>query len=274
MNRSALRLLCCPSCHCELALQDASRNEILEEGRLFCSTCQRRFPIRDGIARFISLDELEGLNSRFARFYERFSRFETILDKLAYLPIGGERKGRQEVLSRLELEGGRVLEVSIGSGGNLPNLFESSRAGEVFGLDISPAQLTLARKLVDKHGWPVELFLGMAEALPFRAESFDNVFHVGGINFFSDKRKAIEEMIRVAKPGSRIVIADESEQVARTVAWLLRLSREVGGGKVDTSVPAHLVPETMEEIQTYGIWKRHGHHHGYVLEFRKPALEP
>lgn len=193
---------------------------------------------------------------------------------MAYLPMGGERKGRIEVLSRLELEGGRILEVSIGSGGNLPFLFESSQVSEVYGLDISPAQLTHARRLIDKQGWPVELFMGMAEALPFRADSFDNVFHIGGINFFSDKRKAIEEMMRVAKPGSRIVIADESERVARLVARLLRLSREVENGKVDTSVPVHLVPETMEEIQTYGIWKRHGQYHGYVLEFRKPANGP
>jgi len=36
------------------------------------------------------------------------------------------------------------------------------------------------------------------------------VFHVGGINFFSDKARAIREMLRVAKPGSKIIIADET----------------------------------------------------------------
>jgi ubiquinone/menaquinone biosynthesis C-methylase UbiE len=117
----------------------------------------------------------------------------------------------------------------------------------------------------------VELSLGKAEELPFRSDSFDSVFHIGGINFFSEKKKAIDEMIRVARPGAKIVIADESEQVARTVARFLRLSRSVQGNKVDTSVPVHLVPETMKEVRVEGIWRMHGRYHGYCLEFRKPG---
>ena len=67
------------------------------------------------------------------------------------------------------------------------------------------------------------------------------------------------------------VIADESERVAQVVARFLRLSRSNEGRKVDTSVPDHLVPQTMEDIKVDGIWKRHGQYHGYCLEFRKPA---
>jgi len=220
---------------------------------------------------FIEPKELEGLNRRFARFYDQFSRFEAIFDKLSFLSMGADRKARTEVLHRLEPNGGRVLEVSIGSGGNLSYLFESGDVGEVYGLDISAAQLTRCRELVRRRGWPVDLFLGMAEVLPFKAESFDNVFHLGGINFFSGKKKAIDEMIRVARPGSKIVIADESERVAQFIARVLRLSRSNEGRKVDTSVPIHLVPDTMEETRAEGIWKRHGLYHGYCLEFRKPA---
>jgi ubiquinone/menaquinone biosynthesis C-methylase UbiE len=185
--------------------------------------------------------------------------------------MGGERKARTEILHRLELNKGRLLEVSIGSGGNLPYLFESPNVGDVYGLDISVTQLANCRKLVTSRRWPVDLFLGKAEELPFRSESFDSVFHIGGINFFSEKKKAIDEMIRVARPGTRIVIADESEQVARNVARFLRLSRSTPDSRVDTSVPAHLVPETMKEIRVHGIWKTHGQYHGYCLEFRKPG---
>ncbi|NIO00749.1 MAG: methyltransferase domain-containing protein [Candidatus Latescibacteria bacterium] len=238
---------------------------------MFCSHCERSFLIRNGIPHFISLQELEGLNRRFAQFYERFSRFEAIFDKLSFLSMGGERKARTEILRRLELSGGRVLEVSIGSGRNLPYLFESPKAGEIYGLDISAAQLTRCRKCVKTRRWPVDLFLGMAEALPFKTDSFDNVFHIGGINFFSEKKKAIDEMIRVARPGSKIVIADESERVAQLISRFLRLSRSNLGRKVDASVPVHLVPDAMEEVCADGIWKRHGQYHGYCLEFRKPA---
>ena len=107
--------------------------------------------------------------------------------------------------------------------------------------------------------------------MPFKAESFDTVFHIGGINFFSGKKSAIDEIIRVARPGTKIVIADESERAAKFIARLFRLSRSNQGRKVDTSVPTYLVPETMEEIRADGIWKGHGQYHGYCLEFRKPA---
>ena len=271
MKCSTLELLCCPNCQGALSPRGARRDGMIDDGELFCSRCERSFLIRNGIAHFTSPQELEGLNRRFARFYERYSRFGAIFDKLSFLPMGGERKARMEIMRRLELNGGRVLEVSIGSGGNLPYLFESSKVSEVYGLDISAAQLTRCRRFVEKRGWQVDLFLGMAEQLPFKAESFDSVFHIGGINFFSEKKKAIHEMIRVARSDSKIVIADESERVAQLIARILRLSRSNQGRNVDTSVPVRLVPETMEEIRADGIWKRHGQFHGYCLEFRKPA---
>ena len=271
MKRSTLELLCCPDCKTELTLRDESRKANGNEGELFCVHCGRSYIIKDGIGHFVDLQELEGLNKRFARFYSRWSRFETIIDRLSFLPMGGERKARAEILHRLELSNGRVLEVSIGSGGNLPYLFESPKVGDIYGLDISAAQLINCRRLITSRGWSVDLFLGKAEELPFKPDSFDSVFHIGGINFFSGKKKAIDEMIRVARPGRKIVIADESEQVARTVARFLRLSRSAWDSKVDTSVPVHLVPEAMKEVRVDGIWKIHGRYHGYCLEFRKPG---
>lgn len=270
MKRSTLEFLCCPHCHGALSIKDGNPEETVIEGELACLQCQRRYLVKNGIANFLSPGELEGLNLRFARFYDRFSRFEAVFEKISFLSFGGERKARSEILNRMELRGGRILEVSVGSGSNLPYLFESPKAGEVCGLDISVAQLNRCQNLVGKRGWPVELFQGMAESLPFQPESFDSIFHLGGINFFSAKKKAIDEMIRVARPGSKIVIADESERAARLVARLLRLSRSNQGRNVDISNPVHLVPETMEEIRVDGIWKQHGQYHGYCLEFRKP----
>lgn len=271
MRRATLKILCCPECQGTLSLCNDYGNGTVDKGQLACAQCDRSFPIVNGIVEFITREELAGLNRRFEQFYHRFSRFERVLEKLSFLAMGGERKARGVILDRLEFSGGRVLEVSIGSGGNLPYVFESPKVKEVYGLDISAAQLAYCRKLVDKRGWPVDLFLGTAEALPFKSELFDSVFHIGGINFFSDKKRAIDEMIRVARPGCKIVIADESEHVARNVARLMRLSRVTKGQEIDTSIPIHLVPEIMQEIRSEGIWKFHGQYHGYWLEFRKPG---
>jgi ubiquinone/menaquinone biosynthesis C-methylase UbiE/uncharacterized protein YbaR (Trm112 family) len=270
MKHSTLELLLCPGCRGALSVQGDSGEEYVDCRSLECTGCGRSFRIEDGIVHFTEPDELTGLNVRFVRFYKRYSRFEAAVDRLSFILSRFERKARGEVLGRLELDGGRLLEVSIGAGANLPYIFESPGTVDVFGLDISIEQLDVCRRRVEKHNWPVELFLGNAETLPFGPDSFDNVLHIGGINFFTGKKKAIEEMIRVARPGAKIVIADESERIARMTARMLRLSRWNDGNPVDTSVPVHLVPREMEEIKVEGIWKRHGLHHGYCIEFRKP----
>jgi ubiquinone/menaquinone biosynthesis C-methylase UbiE len=271
MKRSTLELLCCPRCRAELEFRNGSGHGPVEAGVLFCSQCERTFPIRKGIPHFIDAEALRGINRRFARFYDRLSPVYAFLTKIGFLGFGGERKARKEVLDRMELGGGRTLEVSIGSGENLPYLLESPNPGEIYGLDISAGQLERCRSFITRRGWAVDLFLGTAEALPFKAETFDGVLHIGGINFFSGKKQAIEEMIRVARPGSKIVIADESEDIARNMYRISRLFRPRQGEKVDTRVPIHLVPDTMQDKHVDGIWKSHGKYHGYCLEFRKPA---
>lgn len=271
MKRSTLELLCCPICQAALSLHDERGDEFINEGRLFCQNCERSFFIKNGIACFIDPQELEGLNRRFARSYDWLSHVYALFTKVVFLPFGGERRARKEILDRLDFNGGRILEVSIGPGVNLPYLFESPGVGEVYGLDISAGQLARCNRFVTKRGWSVDLFLGTAEVLPFKAGSFDSVFHIGGINFFSGKKQAIDEMIRVARPGSKIVIADESERLAQLYDRIFASSRYYQGNKVDTTALIDLVPDTMEEKRVDGIWKAHGQYHGYCLEFRKPA---
>lgn len=270
MKRASLEFLCCPGCKGTLSPRDECGGATLHEGSLVCPHCDLVFPVRDGIVHFISSKELDSLSRRFAHFYDLLSGVYPLFAKAALIPFGGERRARKEILDRLELNGGRVLEVSIGTGVNLPYLFESSEVGEVYGLDISLGELARCNGLVKSRDWSVDLFLGAAEALPFKENSFDTVLHIGGINFFSDRRRAIDEMIRVARPGTRIVIADENERLARLLGRAPGISGpEEGDGESDS--PAHLVPGTMLETQVRAVWKAHGHHHGYCLEFRKPG---
>ena len=264
-------MICCPSCHGNLALLEHTSGGEIRSGTLVCSQCRREFPIDQGIPHFIRAEELSGLNRRFSRLYDWFSYVYAPVIKLTFvLLMGSERKARQEILDRLELTGGRLLEISVGPGVNLPYLYESPHVGEVYGLDISLGQLRRCRRFAQKRGWPVDLFLATAEALPFRSNSFDSVLHVGGINFFSDKKSALAEMVRAAKPGTRIVVADETEQVARAYERMPGFSREDGDRKAETAAPVALLPEGMQEVDVRGIWKGHGQYHGWCLEFRKP----
>jgi ubiquinone/menaquinone biosynthesis C-methylase UbiE len=268
MKRSTLEVLCCPGCRGALLLRDESTSEVVEAGSLVCVSCPREFPIEDGLPRFVTAEELSGLNRRFARFYDVFSYVYAPFSKVAFAFLGGEQKNRREVLDRLQPAGRRVLEVSIGPGVNLPYLIGAPGVEEVFGLDISLGQLRRCRSYCRRRGWAVDLFLGMAEALPFRDESFDSVLHIGGINFFSDKGKAMREMVRVARPGAKIVIADETEKGARTYEWLLPgFSRIFFEGRRETvTAPLDLVPVEMEDVRAHTIWRGIG----YCIEFRRP----
>jgi ubiquinone/menaquinone biosynthesis C-methylase UbiE len=83
-----------------------------------------------------------------------------------------EETGRREITDRLDPRGGRVLEISIGPGVNLPYIINRPDVEEVYGLDISLGQLQRCQSYVAKNGWGVDLFLGNGEQLPFRNESF------------------------------------------------------------------------------------------------------
>jgi ubiquinone/menaquinone biosynthesis C-methylase UbiE len=113
-----------------------------------------------------------------------------------------------------------------------------------------------------------DLYLGNAESLPFTDSSFDVVFHVGGINFFNNRAKAIREMIRVAKPGCLLLIADETEKHVKAVYEKGPGGHLYKNRKEPVSAPIDLVPLEMQEIHLEigrtGEW--------YMLTFRKPAI--
>jgi ubiquinone/menaquinone biosynthesis C-methylase UbiE/uncharacterized protein YbaR (Trm112 family) len=267
MKRSTIPLLGCPSCKGALKLSGDAVGKI-RTGVLTCSTCQKTYPIINGISHFIESEQLMGFNRRFSRLYDWFSWVYRAFSKIAFVYIGmDEETGRREITDRLDPRGGRVLEVSIGPGVNLPYLVNRTDVGEVFGLDISLGQLQHCQSYVAKKGWGVDLFLGNGEQLPFQNEAFDGVFHVGGINFFNNKKAAIEEMIRVAKSGARILIADETEKGAQGYEkFIPGFKKSFGGKRKEIVAPIDLVPSEMLETCLFDVWKGWL----YCIEFRKP----
>jgi ubiquinone/menaquinone biosynthesis C-methylase UbiE/uncharacterized protein YbaR (Trm112 family) len=267
MKRTTSDILACPICHGRLTLTSDATDPV-STGSLHCARCARDYPIAGGIPHFIEPDNLTGLNRRFSHLYDWFSLIYRLFSKTAFTFIGmSEEAGRREITDRLDPRHGRVLEVSIGPGVNLPYLMNRPDVGEVFGLDISPGQLRGCQRYVRRKGWDVDLFLGNGEQLPFQEASFDGVFHVGGINFFNNKQAAIDEMIRVAKPGARILIADETEKGARGYEKVLPGFKGSFGGKRDAIVPpVDLVPKDMLEQRIFDVWKGWL----YCIEFRKP----
>jgi ubiquinone/menaquinone biosynthesis C-methylase UbiE len=100
---------------------------------------------------------------------------------------------------------GRVLEVAIGTGRNLPHY----RADVTLtGLELSPAMLTIARERAASLGRSVDFRDGDAEHLPFADASFDTVVCALALCSIPDPAGAIGEMRRVLVAGGRLLLLD------------------------------------------------------------------
>jgi ubiquinone/menaquinone biosynthesis C-methylase UbiE len=102
----------------------------------------------------------------------------------------------------------RILEVSPG-----PGVFQRflrhyiGEKGDFVALDLSLGMLRQCQKR--NKDLNVHLIHGNAQYLPFFDDSFDALFHFGGINLFNDPQKAINEFIRVVKKDGIISWGDE-----------------------------------------------------------------
>lgn len=115
--------------------------------------------------------------------------------------------GAAEFISRLNLRHGeQVLDVACGTG-NLT--IPAARAGaKVTGLDIAPNLLEQAQGWADSEGLDVELQEGNAEQLPFANATFDTLVTMFGAMFAARPELVAGELLRVTRPGGRIVMAN------------------------------------------------------------------
>jgi ubiquinone/menaquinone biosynthesis C-methylase UbiE len=230
-----------------------------------------RFPVHNGIAKFLRPQDLAGQNGKYNRLYETIGGFYDDSQRVVCALGGMDRDDYvMSYLGSLEVKpGDAVLETSVGTGLNFKYLPRDIRR---FGLDLSSEMLAAAQLNFSRWNMEAELFLGNAEALPFADNAFDVVFHVGGINFFSDRAAAIREMIRVAKPGSLLLIADETEEHVKAAYESIPYTREFFKDRDNAvAAPVDLLPPEMEEVHL-NILKIAGKNRFYALTFRKPLV--
>jgi SAM-dependent methyltransferase len=101
--------------------------------------------------------------------------------------------------------GQSVLDVACGTG--IVALTAERRGARVQGIDLTPALLSEARHLATTLAAPVEFREGDVELLPFPDGAFDVVVSQFGHMFAPRPQAAIEQMLRVLKPGGRIAFS-------------------------------------------------------------------
>ena len=99
----------------------------------------------------------------------------------------------------------RLLDVACGTGIVARNALKRNGGNGVYvaGLDPNPGMLAVAESITSRAEWRE----GMAEELPFEDDSFDVVVSQFGLMFFSDRKAALQELVRVLVPGGRLVVS-------------------------------------------------------------------
>jgi ubiquinone/menaquinone biosynthesis C-methylase UbiE len=137
------------------------------------------------------------------------------------------RGGREWLGARAH---GRVLEVAVGTGSNLPHY---PPGVAITGIDLSPGMLAEASRSAAALALDVRLLEGDAERLPFDDGSFDTVVCALALCSIPHPDAAIAEMHRVLTPGGTLLLLDHvasSWAVLRGAQWLLeRVTIPVAG---------------------------------------------
>lgn len=106
--------------------------------------------------------------------------------------------------------GQNILDMGCGTGTLTQLLKQTHPNVAVYGLDVDPEVLDIARRKAEQSGQDIILQQGTATCLPYPDESFDRVFASLMLHHLTrqDKRLAVGEAFRVLRPGGEFHVAD------------------------------------------------------------------
>lgn len=243
----------------------------LDGDYLINKASQRRYPIIKSIPVLLDPANLGPQNLKFQRMYDWMSYGYDISQKVGDLFYRGKiSRLRRHLASKLSLKSGdRCLYTSIGTGVDLPYFAEqiSLERIELVGLDLSMGMLRRCQTRLRPYPETSLLVQANAERLPLADRSFDVVWHVGGINFYDQPAVAVKEMLRVAKAGALILIADETKDVVTKNYQRSPFTRSYFKDAPTDFRPRDWVPPGVSDPTYEEVWDGKG----YLLTFKAPV---
>ena len=97
----------------------------------------------------------------------------------------------------------------------------------------------------------VHLVHGNGQFLPFADDSFDALFHFGGVNLFNEPDKAIHEFIRVVKTNGTVSWGDEGFSKSYRSKTRKKILSAMNPGFLK---PAPGIPETLHEVKVHEVY--------------------
>jgi SAM-dependent methyltransferase len=207
--------LCCPACRGDLRVRpEAAASPPEPVLGVVCTTCQREYPVVQGIVDFLPADDLERSPSQRAMeatpivsIYEgSWWRASPLAALLTRISLDDE----MALIERIASPGptARVLDLACGPGLYARRFAAGHPEREVVGLDLSwPMLRSAIRKAADEGLENVRFVHGNAQALPFREASLDVANCCGALHLFPDIPGVLRELSRVIRPTGRFSMA-------------------------------------------------------------------
>jgi ubiquinone/menaquinone biosynthesis C-methylase UbiE len=166
-----------------------------------------------------------------------------VLPRLVHFACGqnSNMKQRAKLLPRAT---GRVLEIGIGSGLNIP-FYDEDRVDHLWGVDPSREMWSIAQRNAAEHRLDAEFIEAGAESIPLEDNAADTVVMTYTLCTIEQTETALEEIRRVLKPGGKLLFCEHGEAPDATVRrWQDRIdplwSQLAGGCHLNRPIPGLL----------------------------------
>jgi phosphatidylethanolamine/phosphatidyl-N-methylethanolamine N-methyltransferase len=135
-------------------------------------------------------------------------------------------EGRESAIRNLNVQPNeRVLEVGVGTGLALP-MYPAHC--QIVGIDLSEGMLAKAKERTEAHRLKhVQLHRMDAGAMEFPDDSFDTVVAAYVVTAVTDHRKLVNEMIRVCRPGGRIIMLNHFSNGNKIIAAVEKVISQI-----------------------------------------------
>ncbi len=149
-------------------------------------------------------EQVAGMFDQIAFRYDFLNRF---------LSGGIDTRWRKLAIKEIkELQPQKILDVATGTADVAIMTNKLLKPVTIIGIDISEGMLEIGRKKVAKLllNKQIELQQGDSEAINFDENTFDAITVAFGVRNFENLRKGMAEMLRVLKPGGKLVVLEFS----------------------------------------------------------------